>query len=190
MSADAVYTQSGWFNRHAVIIPTPGIQVVDTEAGPLEQLLKLATVTVTTASSAGTIRIVGLDAAAAAQVAADLPSPLRGTPVTQPDPQTPGSTARAMASSVRLDDARGDARAGTPVSRRRRRPGQSFLGIPGIVPIVVGALAAVVAAVSIWLATTYQVTDQHVRVRSGVIRRKAATARRDRIRSVRPPRHR
>lgn len=59
-----------------------------------------------------------------------------------------------------------------------------FLGIPGIVPIVVGALAAVVAAVPIWLATTYQVTDQHVRVRSGVIRRKAATARRDRIRSV------
>nr|HQV20770.1 PH domain-containing protein [Gordonia sp. (in: high G+C Gram-positive bacteria)] len=51
-----------------------------------------------------------------------------------------------------------------------------FLGIPGIVPIVVGALAAVVAAVPIWLATTYQVTDQHVRVRSGVIRRKAATA--------------
>ena len=38
-----------------------------------------------------------------------------------------------------------------------------FLGIPGIVPIVVGALAAVVAAVPIWLATTYQVTDQHVR---------------------------
>ena len=62
----------GWFNRHAVIIPIARIQVVDTEAGPLEQLLKLATVTVTTASSAGTIRIAGLDAAAAAQVAADL----------------------------------------------------------------------------------------------------------------------
>ena len=72
VSADAVYTQSGWFNRHAVIIPIARIQVVDTEAGPLEQLLKLATVTVTTASSAGTIRIAGLDAAAAAQVAADL----------------------------------------------------------------------------------------------------------------------
>ena len=57
MSADAVYTQSGWFNRHAVIIPIARIQVVDTEAGPLEQLLKLATVTVTTASSAGTVRI-------------------------------------------------------------------------------------------------------------------------------------
>ncbi|GAB05879.1 PH domain-containing protein [Gordonia amarae] len=72
VSDDAVYTQSGWFSRHAVIIPIARIQVVDTEAGPLEQLLKLATLTVTTASSAGTVRIVGLDAAVAKQTAADL----------------------------------------------------------------------------------------------------------------------
>lgn len=69
---DAVYTQSGWFTRSSVIIPIARIQVVDTEAGPLEQLLSLATLTVTTASSAGTIRIVGLDAEVAKQVAADL----------------------------------------------------------------------------------------------------------------------
>jgi membrane protein YdbS with pleckstrin-like domain len=72
VSDDAVYTQSGWFTRHAVIIPIARIQVVDTEAGPLEQLLKLATLTVTTASSAGTVKIVGLDAAVAARTAADL----------------------------------------------------------------------------------------------------------------------
>ncbi|MFZ2240182.1 MAG: PH domain-containing protein [Gordonia amarae] len=72
VSDDAVYTQSGWFSRHAVIIPIARIQVVDTEAGPLEQLLKLATLTVTTASSAGTVRIVGLDADVAKQTAADL----------------------------------------------------------------------------------------------------------------------
>ncbi|MET9202294.1 PH domain-containing protein [Gordonia sp. NPDC003585] len=69
---EAVYTQSGWFVRHRVIIPIARIQIVDTEAGPLEQLLRLSTLTVTTASSAGTIRIVGLDAEVAAQVAAEL----------------------------------------------------------------------------------------------------------------------
>ncbi|GAC66685.1 PH domain-containing protein [Gordonia soli] len=68
----AVYTQSGWFVRHRVIIPIARIQVVDTEAGPLEQLLSLATLTVTTASSAGTIKIHGLDAEVARRVAADL----------------------------------------------------------------------------------------------------------------------
>ena len=59
-------------SRHAVIVPIVRIRVVDIQRVRLEQLLKLATVTVTTASSAGTIRIAGLDAAAAAQVAADL----------------------------------------------------------------------------------------------------------------------
>ncbi|MDL9936747.1 PH domain-containing protein [Gordonia sp. ABSL1-1] len=35
-----------------------------------------------------------------------------------------------------------------------------------------------------WLTTRYQVTDEHVRVRSGLLTRKVATARRDRIRGV------
>ncbi|MFW0792308.1 PH domain-containing protein [Gordonia sp. CPCC 205515] len=72
ISDDAVYTQAGWFVRSRVIIPIARIQVVDTAAGPIEQLLKLATLTVTTASSAGTIHIVGLDAEVARRVAADL----------------------------------------------------------------------------------------------------------------------
>lgn len=72
ISDDAVYTQAGWFVRSRVIIPIARIQVVDTAAGPIEQLLKLATLTVTTASSAGTIRVVGLDAEIARRVAADL----------------------------------------------------------------------------------------------------------------------
>jgi membrane protein YdbS with pleckstrin-like domain len=72
VSDQAVYTQSGWFVRNRVIIPIARIQVVDTEAGPLEQLMKLATLTVTTASSAGTIRIRGLDAEVARRVASDL----------------------------------------------------------------------------------------------------------------------
>ncbi|GAA3696645.1 PH domain-containing protein [Gordonia hankookensis] len=72
ISDDAVYTQSGWFVRSRVIIPIARIQVVDTAAGPIEQTLNLATLTVTTASSAGTIRIVGLDATVARNAAADL----------------------------------------------------------------------------------------------------------------------
>ncbi|MBD0860834.1 PH domain-containing protein [Gordonia sp. zg691] len=72
VSEDAVYSQSGWFVRHRVIIPIARIQVVDTEAGPIEQLLKLAQLTVTTASSAGTIHITGLDAEVARATAADL----------------------------------------------------------------------------------------------------------------------
>ncbi|MFI8771980.1 PH domain-containing protein [Gordonia sp. NPDC062954] len=72
ISDKAVYTQSGWFTRSRVMIPIARIQVVDTAAGPIEQLLNLATLTVTTASSAGTIRIVGLDSAVARTTAADL----------------------------------------------------------------------------------------------------------------------
>ncbi len=69
---DAIYTQSGWWVRSRVVIPISRIQVVDTTAGPIEQLLDLATLTVTTASSAGTIRIVGLDAEVARSAAADV----------------------------------------------------------------------------------------------------------------------
>lgn len=48
------------------------------------------------------------------------------------------------------------------------------------IAIVLAPLVTVVP----WLTTTYQVTGEHVRVRRGVINRKVATARRDRIRSV------
>ena len=179
------HTQSGWFNRHAVIIPIARIQVVDTEAGPLEQLLKLATVTVTTASSPAPSGSPDSMRRPPRRWPPTSPSPLRGTPVTQPDPvRHPGSTAgdwHRLSAWMMLEETPGRVPQflGVVVGLA-----SLFLGIPGIVPIVVGALAAVVAAVPIWLATTYQVTDQHVRVRSGVIRRKAATARRDRIRSV------
>ncbi|MXP20634.1 PH domain-containing protein [Gordonia sp. HNM0687] len=45
-------------------------------------------------------------------------------------------------------------------------------------------VAVLVVAVVPWLTTRYQVTDEHVRVRSGLLTRKVATARRDRVRSV------
>jgi membrane protein YdbS with pleckstrin-like domain len=61
VSPTAVYAQSGWLRQERRIAPLSRIQTVDSERGPLEQLFKLANVTVTTASAAGPIKIDGLD---------------------------------------------------------------------------------------------------------------------------------
>jgi membrane protein YdbS with pleckstrin-like domain len=60
-TGDAVYARSGliWQSRRAA--PLSRVQTVDAERGPLQQIWKLATVTVTTASSAGALKIPGLD---------------------------------------------------------------------------------------------------------------------------------
>lgn len=57
----AVYTQTGWWARERRIAPMSRIQTVDHAEGALERLFRLATVTVTTASAAGALRIAGLD---------------------------------------------------------------------------------------------------------------------------------
>ncbi|MGO1049607.1 PH domain-containing protein [Crossiella sp. CA198] len=57
----AVYTQTGWITREWRIAPLSRVQTVDTERGPLQRALGLSTVTVTTASAAGALKIVGLD---------------------------------------------------------------------------------------------------------------------------------
>lgn len=72
ISDTAVYTLTGWFDQERRIAPISRIQTVDTERGPLERLLGLATVTVTTASSAGAVRIPALDLAVADTVTARL----------------------------------------------------------------------------------------------------------------------
>ncbi|HWU20777.1 MAG TPA: PH domain-containing protein [Nocardioides sp.] len=61
VSATAVYTQRGWWARERRIAPMSRVQTVDLVQGPLARLFGLATVTVTTASSAGALRIEGLD---------------------------------------------------------------------------------------------------------------------------------
>lgn len=66
---DAVYHRSGWLVREWRIAPIPRVQTVDTEHGPLQQALRLATVTVTTASARGPVRIAGLDAEVASELA-------------------------------------------------------------------------------------------------------------------------
>jgi len=60
-TAEAVYARSGWYVREWRVAPISRIQTVDTSRGPIEQMLGLATLTVTTASSSGAIKISGLD---------------------------------------------------------------------------------------------------------------------------------
>ncbi len=68
----AVYTQVGWWARERRIAPMSRIQTVDVEQGPLSRLFGLATVTVTTASSHGALRIAGLERARAHTLADEL----------------------------------------------------------------------------------------------------------------------
>jgi membrane protein YdbS with pleckstrin-like domain len=70
----AVYTQRGWFNIERRIAPLSRVQTVDVHRGPVSQVFRLSTVTVTTASSAGALRIEGLDAALAARIVDDVTS--------------------------------------------------------------------------------------------------------------------
>jgi membrane protein YdbS with pleckstrin-like domain len=57
---DAVYALSGWLTREWRIVPISRIQSIDTEIGPLQRRLGLATISVTTASSEGKITIEGV----------------------------------------------------------------------------------------------------------------------------------
>ncbi|MFI9401162.1 PH domain-containing protein [Nocardia sp. NPDC052316] len=61
VTEEAVYTRVGWLSQESRVAPISRVQTVDTERGPLERLLGLATVTVTTASSAGAVQISALD---------------------------------------------------------------------------------------------------------------------------------
>jgi membrane protein YdbS with pleckstrin-like domain len=71
---DAVYAKTGWLWQEWRVAPMSRIQTVDTERGPLEQLFRLSSVTVTTASAAGPIKIVGLDHELAAELVQRLTS--------------------------------------------------------------------------------------------------------------------
>ena len=68
----AVYTQTGWWARERRIAPMSRIQTVDHAEGALERVFRLATVTVTTASAAGALRISGLDRDVARQLVDEL----------------------------------------------------------------------------------------------------------------------
>ncbi|MGP3634923.1 PH domain-containing protein [Streptomyces sp. 24-1644] len=77
---EAVYVRTGVFRQEWRIAPMSRIQTVDTVRGPLEQLWRLATVTVTTASAKGAVRIEGLDHEVAAELAERLTRITQDTP--------------------------------------------------------------------------------------------------------------
>lgn len=77
---DAVYTSAGWISQEWRVAPMSRIQTVDTERGPLQQLFGLATVTVTTASAAGPLRLEGLDHALAVDLVKQLTETTQATP--------------------------------------------------------------------------------------------------------------
>nr|WP_198151778.1 PH domain-containing protein [Kibdelosporangium sp. MJ126-NF4]CEL19093.1 transmembrane protein, distant homology with ydbS [Kibdelosporangium sp. MJ126-NF4]CTQ95105.1 transmembrane protein, distant homology with ydbS [Kibdelosporangium sp. MJ126-NF4] len=76
----AVYVQSGVLVREWRIAPLSRVQTVDSERGPLQQSLKLATVTVTTASASGPLKIKGLGQDEAAELVDQLTAITEATP--------------------------------------------------------------------------------------------------------------
>jgi membrane protein YdbS with pleckstrin-like domain len=77
---DAVYALQGWLTRKWQIVPISRIQSIDTERGPLQQALGLATIKVTTASGEGSITIEGLDAKVAEETVDRLRAVTAATP--------------------------------------------------------------------------------------------------------------
>jgi membrane protein YdbS with pleckstrin-like domain len=68
----AVYTQRGWLSRERRIAPMSRVQTVDLEQTAFSRLVRLANVTVTTASAAGPLRIDALDVAVAERLVEEL----------------------------------------------------------------------------------------------------------------------
>lgn len=68
----SVINRSGWLITQHRIAPLSRVQTVDVQRGPTAHLFGLATLAISTASSAGAIRIVALEADVAARLAEDL----------------------------------------------------------------------------------------------------------------------
>ncbi|MBU7598295.1 PH domain-containing protein [Streptomyces sp. P38-E01] len=77
---EAVYAAAGWFVREWRIAPLSRIQTVDTVRGPMDQLLNLSTLVVTTASSSGAVTIRGLAPGVAREAADRLNTSTQLTP--------------------------------------------------------------------------------------------------------------
>jgi membrane protein YdbS with pleckstrin-like domain len=72
VTGEAVYTLTGWLTRTWLLVPISRIQTVDVTRGVLQQLFGLASVSVLTASSAGTVHVPHLAVDVAQRVADDL----------------------------------------------------------------------------------------------------------------------
>lgn len=69
LGTHSVYAADGWFWQQRRIAPLSRVQTVDTLRGPVQRRYGLATLTVTTASTAGNIKIAGLSDADAEELA-------------------------------------------------------------------------------------------------------------------------
>jgi membrane protein YdbS with pleckstrin-like domain len=76
----AVHVRHGWISRTDEIVPLSRVQTVDSAQGPLMRAFGLRTVTVQTASRAGTVAIACLDDAVAQHVVARLVAITAATP--------------------------------------------------------------------------------------------------------------
>jgi len=76
----AGYVRNGVFVEDWRVAPLSRVQTVDTQRGPLQQWLGLSTVTVTTASTAGSLKIHGLEKEAAADLVERLTAATEATP--------------------------------------------------------------------------------------------------------------
>lgn len=76
----AVYVRDGVFLEDWRVAPLSRVQTVDTRRGPLQQWLGLSTVTVTTASTAGALKIRGLDVDVATALVEELTAATEATP--------------------------------------------------------------------------------------------------------------
>lgn len=65
LTGTAIELRSGVLSRRHVVVPHFRVQQIDVLEGPLERLLGLATLTVTTASAGGSVSLPGLPAATA-----------------------------------------------------------------------------------------------------------------------------
>jgi membrane protein YdbS with pleckstrin-like domain len=72
LTDSAVEIRSGVITRRHVVVPHFRVQQIDVLEGPIERLLGLATLTLTTASAAGSVSIPGLLADAAPAVRTEL----------------------------------------------------------------------------------------------------------------------
>lgn len=68
----AVHTRAGWISTETRVAPLSRVQTVDSHQGAIMRLFRLASLTVTTASAAGPITIVGLDQEQARELVATL----------------------------------------------------------------------------------------------------------------------
>ncbi|MBB5431772.1 PH domain-containing protein [Nocardiopsis composta] len=72
VTADVIYTRTGWIGREWQLVPVSRIQTVDHTQGWVERMFKVATLEVQTASHAGSSTIEGLDAEQARAISEEL----------------------------------------------------------------------------------------------------------------------